>query len=365
MGQIFRRQVWEAGFVAPQGGGKGGQQQQAAPTQTTSTVNQSNLPEYARPYFEDILSRSQSLGSAPYQPYTGERIADLSQNQNTAINTIADNQGSYQPDFNAARAGLAGALDTAQGGPQQAQNTYQATGFTPQQYTGANVGQYMSPYLEQSLQPQIALLNRQFDQQANRLDANAAGNGAFGGYRSGIERSQNNLNNNLALSGLVGNAYNTAFGQAANQFNTSQQQGFQAAGLNNQNQQQQAALGLQATGMNNQSGLGYGQLGLGAAQGLGALGTAQQGALQSDANALLSAGTVQQNQAQTGLNQTYQDFLNQSYYPYQALNWQSGILRGVPVTANQTVTGYQTPPSPVSQIAGLGLGAAGLSRLFS
>lgn len=360
------------------GGGKGdsgGGQQQSQMQPTTSTVNQSNLPDYARPYFENIMNQAQSLGSAPYQAYTGDRIAPLTANQNAAISTVQNSQGAYQPFFNQAAQGLASVQNTAQNtsfDPQQATNSYNAQNFTPDQYTGANVAQYMNPYLQQSLDPQIQLLNRQFAQQGNQVNAQAAANGAFGGYRQGIEQSQNTLNNNLAFSNLVGQGYNNAFNQAAGQFNTSQQQAQQASALNNQNAQQQAGLGLQATGMNNQYGLAAGQLGLQAGQlGLqasqaqGALGTATQGAAQSDANALLNVGTVQQNQAQTGLNTAYQQYLDQRYAPYQQLNWESGILRGVPVTANQQVTGYTAPPSPVSQVAGLGLGAAGLAKMFS
>lgn len=371
--QYGRPQIWEAGFIAPQGGGKGGAAA-SAPTQTTSTVNQSNLPEYARPYFEDMLKQSASLAKADYQPYTGDRIAELNTNQNAAIGSIAANQGSFQPYFNQAGQGLTSAMNTAQNtqfNPTQATNSYNASGFTPDKFTGAAVGEYMNPYLQQSLNPQIELLNRQFAQQGNQLNSKAAANGAFGGYRNALEQSSNRLNNNLAFSNLVGQGYNNAYNSAMGQFNASQQQNFQANQALNQNQQQQAQLGLAASGQNNQYGLSQAQIALqggqqaqAAAQGLGALGTAQQQAQQSDANALLNAGTIQQNQSQTALNQTYQDFINQQYYPYQTLNWQSGILRGVPVTANQTVTGYQAPPSPVSQLAGLGLGAAGLSKIW-
>lgn len=371
MKQLFRPQVWEAGYVAPQGGGKGGGGGggQAAPTSTTSTVTQSNLPEYARPYFEQMMGQASSLAQQPYQAYTGDRIAPMNNNQNAAVSTIEQGQGAYKPYFNAAAGGMGSALNTAIGtsgavNPQGIQNTYQANDFTPAQFTGANVQQYMNPYLQNALAPQVEMLNKQFGRQASALDSKAAANGAFGGYRHGIEQSQNTLNNNLALSNLVGQNYANAYGLAANQFNTSQQQNAQANALNNQNQQQQSQLGMQASGMQNQFGLQGQQLGLAAAQGLGGLGQAYQSANQNDANALMSVGTIQQNQAQTGLNTAYEDYLNQRYYPYQALNWESGIMRGVPVTANQQVTGYSAPPSPVSQVAGLGLGALGLSRIF-
>lgn len=352
------------------GGGKGGAA--PAPANSTVTQNTSSIPDYASGYFTNMLDQASSLQQAPYQPYTGNRIADLNTNQTNAINSIASNQGSYQPYYNQAGQGLASALNTAQNtsfDPAQAQNTYGASNFNPQDFTGANVQKYMDPYLQQSLDPQIALLNRQFGQQGNKLNSQAAGNGAFGGYRAGIEQSENNLNNNLAFSNLVGQGYNNAFNNAQGQFNTSQQQQMAANQLNNQYGQAQSSLGMQATNQNNQSGLAAAQLQMQggqqatqAALGLQGLGTAQQAAGQSDANALLSAGTVQQNQSQNALNQQYNDFLSQQYYPYQTLNWMSGILRGVPVTANQTQTSTSSPPSPVSQIAGLGLSGLGLAK---
>lgn len=344
------------------GSGKGGAPQQSAPTQTTSTVNQSNLPDYAQPYFTDLLNKAQSLSSQPYQAYTGDQIAPLTANQNQAINNTQNQVGSYQPFFNQASQNYqqAGSFD-----PSQVNNTYQANNFQTQSFTDPGVAQqYMNPYLQASLAPQIQLQNQQFGIQGRNLDSSSAANGAFGGYRNALEQSQNTLNNNLANQNLIGTAYNNAYNTAQNQFNTQQQQGLAASSLNNQNAQQQSQLGMAATGANNQYGLQAAQLGLSAGQAQQGLGAATQQAQQGDNAALLNAGTIQQNQQQNALNTQYQQFLNQTYAPYQQANWMSGILRGVPVTANQTVTGYQAPPSPVSQIAGLGLGAAGLSKVL-
>lgn len=51
------------------GGGGGGVQE--------STVTQTNLPEYARPYFEDMLKRSVYESTRPYEAFPGQRIADF------------------------------------------------------------------------------------------------------------------------------------------------------------------------------------------------------------------------------------------------------------------------------------------------
>lgn len=55
-------------------GGGGGQP-------TTQTVNQTNLPEYAKPYFENIMERAQAESYRPYTPYGGDRIAGFTPTQ--------------------------------------------------------------------------------------------------------------------------------------------------------------------------------------------------------------------------------------------------------------------------------------------
>ena len=56
--------------------GKGGGGGQPAPVQ--QTVNNTSIPEYARPYVESMLGQTQALtdiNQNPYQTYGGERIA--------------------------------------------------------------------------------------------------------------------------------------------------------------------------------------------------------------------------------------------------------------------------------------------------
>ncbi len=45
---------------------------------TTSTVYQSSLPQYARPYYESMMDRTLSESERPYQPYEGQRLAGMS-----------------------------------------------------------------------------------------------------------------------------------------------------------------------------------------------------------------------------------------------------------------------------------------------
>ena len=54
--------------------GKGGGGSKSAPAPTNQTVTQTNLPEYARPYFENLLNRSQALSYQGYRPYHGPYV---------------------------------------------------------------------------------------------------------------------------------------------------------------------------------------------------------------------------------------------------------------------------------------------------
>ena len=52
-----------------------------APAPTSQTVTNTSIPEYARPYVETMLGKSQALtdiNANPYQTYGGNRIAGFS-----------------------------------------------------------------------------------------------------------------------------------------------------------------------------------------------------------------------------------------------------------------------------------------------
>ena len=114
-------------------GGGGQPQQQAQPS--SSTVTQTNLPEYARPYFENLLQRAQATSEQPYTPYTGQRIADLAPQTQQAISNISQNVGTAQPYIQGAGTalgGVAGNLATVSGYQAPSiQSQYQAGSYTP------------------------------------------------------------------------------------------------------------------------------------------------------------------------------------------------------------------------------------------
>lgn len=97
------------------------------------------------------------------------------------------------------------------------------------------------------------------------------------------------------------------------------------------------------------------------AQQLVGLGGTQRAADIQGAQLLESIGRSQRALEQERLDIDYQDFLRQSAFPEQQLQFLSSILRGVPVQPGVMETAY-APFNPMQQLAGAGLAGIGLYR---
>lgn len=293
---------------------------QPQPTQQTTT--QTDVPAYARPYVERMLGKTEALTSTPYQAYGGERLAGFTPLQQQAFQSVANLQPAQQLGTATQMGGIAG-LQGLTAGQQYAQ---QATSPGAMQA-------YMSPYTQLALEPQMREAARRSGMEGQMQQAQAVRQGAFGGARSGIVEAERQRNLGQLQSDIYGRGMQTAFEQArqAQQFGAD-------LGLRG------AATGLQAAGQ------------------LGQLGQAQFGQQKDIIQGQLSAGEQQRALEQQRLTQAYQDFQNQRQYPYQQLAFMSDMLRGLPLS-QQAQQMYQAPPSMLSQAAGLGMGAYGLSQL--
>jgi hypothetical protein len=262
-----------------------------------SEVTQSNLPEYARPYFEGMMTRANADLNRPYIPYgytqdkvTGkvvqardaqgnvidpQRIAGFTKEQTDLQNNIMNYQapgefgqasgivsdaaqrsitaGQYNPgqftsqQINApnnvqAQQVSSRDMQAAQSGYNPNLNYFQMQG--PDSFAQSGMAQqYMSPYMQAALEPQRREALRAAQQGQLVQGLGSARQGAYGGSRqllAGMERERN-LGQNLA--DIQARGMQTAFEQAQGQFNT-EQQARQAAGRTNL----EAALGVQSLG---------------------------------------------------------------------------------------------------------------------
>lgn len=278
--------------IKPQGGGGGG----------NSTSYTTNIPEWAKQPFMDLVGKADALSGAPYQPYTGARIEGFSPLQQQAQQAASSQTASP---YTAAGAGLAGAAAT---------RSFTAPGVA---------SAFMSPYMQNVVDASKREAIRDAGIATTQRDSEAIQAGAFGGSRQAIMDAEAQRNLQTKLGDIQNSGLQAAFESGQGQFNSEMGRALQGA-------QTMGGLGQQLFGQ------------------------------QMDVTQLQNTvGQQVQQQGQRQLDQQYNDFQTQQNYPYQQLGFLSDILRGV---QGSTRTMYSTTPqaSPLQTIAGLGTAAAGL-----
>jgi hypothetical protein len=380
----------------------------------TTYSNTSNIPEYARPYVEQMLGATQRQlftgtndasgnfvpsGFNNFTPYgatfkqdaQGNPIRDASGNvlytntaqqqaqaavapvsagQQMATNSINQYVAPSQTQGATSIAGDIAGRSAASGyySPLQAERFQLGT---PQQvrtdsFTAPYVSQaYMSPYMQNVVNAQQREARRASDITRNQQQAQAVGQGAFGGSRQGIVEAERQRNLANQLGDIQAQGLQGAYQQGMGQFNAEQQaylaaqQANQGAnlqtGIQNLQSQQQAQAAQEASRQfGAQLGLqGYGQS-LQAAQTLGQLGNQQYQQDMGTIQAMAGMGAQEQAQTQNIINQAMQNYGTAQQYPLMQLGVMSNMLRGLPMQSS-TTNMYQAQPSMASQIAG-GLG---------
>lgn len=371
---------------------------------SSQTVTQTNLPEYARPYFENLLERGQAESYRDYTPYGGERIAGFDPMQTAAQQEVAGMQtpgqfgtgtqmatagGQQSLNYGGMGANLGmGAVGTGQqalgyGGAGAAYGGMGAglgamASGAGQNYFGLATSPgaqaaFMDPYMQNvvDIQKREAITDAQKSQLMTNLGA--ARQGTYGGARQLLAGTERERALGQNLSDIQAKGLQTAYDNAIKsmQFGSDlglrgYQTGIQGAqtgiegaraGMQGVGQALQGyQTGLQGVGM----GLQGAQQAAQAGQTLGQLGTAEQQADLDRIRAMSAAGAEQRGLDQQYLDTAYADFLRQRDYPMEQLGYYSNLLRGLPMTMGSTQTTYAQPASMTSQLAGLGLAGYGL-----
>jgi hypothetical protein len=256
--------------VPPTGGG--------VPLDTSRT---STLSPWVGDYVTNALGQGAALAQAPYQAYQGPLTAGASDLQQQAF---------------------AGASEMAQ------------TGYQPGQFTGSFTPQvaqqYMNPYLQASLDPQLKELQRQSDiarmSDASRLTKA----GAFGGSRQAIMESEGRRNLLDKQQDVLGTGYKTAYDMA-------QQQYAKERGDEEASRQFGANFGMKSVDM------------------------------------LSGLGAAQRDITSEGLAADQAQFEEQRDFAYKMPQYQLNLLQGLPIGSNTTSSDQSGLAGLQSQISGL------------
>lgn len=251
------------------------------------------LNSYFGPYINNMMTQANALAEAPYQRYQGPLTAGPSALQNQAF-------------LGASAVNMPTNMGTS--------------GFNPTSFTKQGVAQqYMNPYIQAALNPQLEEMRRQSDITQMQNNAKMVGAGAYGGSRQALMNTETQRNLLDKMGSAIGQGYSTAFDKAQSQFNTEQDR---------RNAAQQATNKYGMDVLNMRSDLG------------------QQ----------------QRNITQQGLEADKAAFEEERVNPYKMLQFKQAMLSGMPVTNTQA---GQYSPSLLTQLAGAGLGGLTLSQILA
>jgi hypothetical protein len=249
-------------------------------TPAAGTSTQSTLSEWAGPYVTGMLGKAQALSEQPYQVYGGPMTAGESALQSKYFSGLGGLTFPTQ----------LGQSFTSSTAPTLPTATGPAGSTTP---TGP-AAQYMNPYLQAVLAPQLEELRRQAGITQQQQAGKAAQAGAFGGTRYGLMEAEGARNLMQEMNKTIGTGYANAYDKALQQFNQ------------------------------------------------------EQGQAKTLADMMASAGAQQRGIEQEGITADYNEFLAQRDYPIKQVQFLQSMLQGLPIS---TVSTSQAQQSGIGQLA--------------
>lgn len=266
------------------------------------SANMSTLSDWAGGYVTDMMGKAQALSNTPYQTYQGPMTAGESGLQNKMFQGLGgltfpsqlgqsfSSSGAYTPPAMAPNTFANQPIGMGAGASPQGMGAG-ATGTGGGQATSPTTGiaqQYMNPYLQSVLQPQLEELRRQSQINLQPGLAKMTQAGGFGGGRQAIMESEANRNLLQQQNQAIGTGYANAFDKAMGQFNT------------------------------------------------------EQGQAKTLADLMGTAGAQQRGIEQEGITADYNEFLAQRDDPMKKVQFLQSMLQGLPISTVSNVPQAQT-----------------------
>ena len=364
---------------------------------SSETISGTTLPAWVSAAGRALFEQSAELAKSPYPLYKGQRIASydgskLTPEEQEAARLLSTSAGEYQPYIDRATE-LAGGLGRGYGATSREDLLGSYTGATREDllgnYQGATReellgGQFSldtaQPYLDIYQGAQDAAvkgIGEQTIAQQNMARANAARGGAFGGSRLGITEAMLGTGGAEAVGDLRSRAAAEGLGFASNRFDTDRaarfnaentmRSGFEADRAGRFNAENTMRSGFDSDraarfGAEDAARVGYETeeaSRLRQQQTYQGMAPMVQGLREQTAAGLITTGEAKRKLDQMALDMAYADYQDQRQYPYEQINFASGVLQGTPY--NTQNYGYnmaqQYAQSP--SVWGQGIGALG------
>lgn len=272
-------------------------------------TSEQTLSSYIGPYVTNMLGKAQAISNEPYQVYQGPMTAGESGLQSKVFQGLGNlsfpsqlgqtfsSTGAYQLPSMATNAYTPGAIGTGAGAGISGLDAGAATTGASAPGAPGIASQYMNPYLQSVLQPQLEELRRQSQMNLQPGLAKLTQAGGFGGSRQAIMESEANRNLLQEQNRAIGQGYASAYDKGMGQFNT------------------------------------------------------EQGQSKDLVNMLANLGGAQRGIEQEGITADYNEFLAQRDDPMKKTQYLQSMLQGLPIA---TVTNSPLGQSGLGQLAEIG-----------
>ena len=325
---------------------------QSAPAVQSSGIQTTDIPTYVAQPSAQLIGAAADVASEDYVSYAGPRLVGLSQAEQDAIAQQREQAGEG---YEAATRGIttlggAGQFLSGDAGTRGlVQGGVNLLGRGASGVSGAEIQNYINPYVTQALDPAAARLREESQRQTMADAANAAQAGAFGGSRQAVLQGIRGRDLSRGISDLYQKGYASAYDSALKAAQDDRKRQVQAG-------TSMSSLAKASTGAaDSLRNIGLAEItGAATRQTLGAADVASQ----------LGVGALERGVDQQALDIAYSDFLKEQYYPKEQLTFMSGILQGAPypvTTYTQATAPGQEGPSGFSQLLGFGLNAASVA----
>jgi hypothetical protein len=305
--------------------------------QTSSTQSQSvtQLPPWINTAAQQNYAFAQNVANQPLQQYQGQMVAGVGPQMQQAWNTAAGGANAGADQYSAAQAGMLGVMGQQ---PQQ---------VTPGQLSSTNLSPYMNPYTQSVINQTLPIMQQNLGLQQNQNQDQAAASNAYGGSRQAVQQGVTQAQGAMGMGQMAAQLNQANFGQAQSAAQQDINTNMQGQLANQAVQQNQAGLNLQAAG------------------GLANLGQQAQLSQTRNFGEQVTAGSLEQQQAQNEINANMENFQQAWQYPYMQLGTLQSALGMTPygnATQGQSTTQTQQAANPLGEALG---GMQMLGGLFS